>query len=92
MTSIYRLLFAVIFFFSGLHLFAQVPLDYYLPQKVNYDPKVPTPAQYLGFQIGQQHVSHDQIVAYMKELARTSNRIRLEEYARTYENRPCLLL
>ena len=92
MTSIYRLLFAVIFFFSGLHLFAQVPLDYYLPQKVSYDPKVPTPAQYLGFQIGQQHVSHDQIVAYMKELARTSNRIRLEEYARTYENRPCLLL
>lgn len=92
MISIYRLLLGVIIFLSGSHLFAQVPLTYYLPQKVNYDPKVPTPAQYLGFQIGERHVSHDQIVAYMKELARTSGRIRLEEYARTYENRPCLLL
>lgn len=72
--------------------FAQQPLSYYLPQNVTYDPKVPTPQQFLGFQIGEQHVSHDQIVAYMKELDRTSDRVTLQEYARTYENRPCLLL
>lgn len=71
---------------------AQVPLSYYLSQKVRYDEKVPSPEQFLGFQVGEQHVSHDQIVAYMKELARTSDRIKLQEYARTYENRPCLLL
>ncbi|WP_026897531.1 M14 metallopeptidase family protein [Daejeonella oryzae] len=72
--------------------FAQQPLSYYLPQNVTYDQKVPSPQQFLGFQIGEQHVSHDQIVAYMKELDRTSDRVTLQEYARTYENRPCLLL
>ncbi len=71
---------------------AQKPLNYYLSQNVKYDEKVPNPQQFLGFQIGEQHVSHDQIVAYMKELARTSDRVTLQEYARTYENRPCLLL
>ena len=77
---------------TSLTALSQVPLTYYLPQKVTYDAKVPTPEQFLGFQIGEQHVSHDQIVAYMKELDRTSDRITLQEYARTYENRPCLVL
>lgn len=77
---------------STLPLMAQVPLNYYLPQQVTYDAKVPTPEQFLGFQIGEQHVSHDQIVAYMKELDRLSDRITMQEYARTYENRPCPLL
>ena len=71
---------------------AQVPLTYYLQQNVKYDENVPSPEKFLGFQIGEQHVSHDQIVAYMKELDRTSDRVTLQEYARTYENRPCLLL
>ena len=71
---------------------AQIPLSYYLSQKVTYDEKVPSPEKFLGFQVGEQHVSHDQIVAYMKELDRTSDRVTLQEYARTYENRPCLLL
>ncbi len=78
--------------FSASFALAQVPDSYYLPQKVIYNQKVPSPKEFLGFQIGEQHVSHDQIVAYMKELARTSDRITLQEYARTTENRPCLLL
>jgi hypothetical protein len=71
---------------------AQVPLTYYLPQNVTYDKKVPSPQEFLGFQVGEQHASHDQIVAYMKELDRSSDRVSVQEYARTYENRPCLLL
>ncbi|HEY1007569.1 MAG TPA: M14 family metallopeptidase [Sphingobacteriaceae bacterium] len=89
-----RKLYLLIFLLLGpaLTLPAQVPLSYYLPGDVNYDPAVPTPQEFLGFQIGEQHVSHDQIVAYMKELGRTSSRVTVTEYARTYENRPCLLL
>lgn len=90
MRKLYSLLF--LFFGPFLPAIAQVPLSYYLPQKVTYDRNVPSPEQFLGFQIGEQHVSHDQIVAYMKELDRTSDRVTLQEYARTYENRPCLLL
>ncbi|HUH33329.1 MAG TPA: M14 family metallopeptidase, partial [Daejeonella sp.] len=89
MRKIYLLLF---FYLTGNIAFAQVPLSYYLPQNVSYDDKVPSPEKFFGFQVGEQHVSHDQIVAYMKELDRTSDRVTLQEYARTYENRPCLLL
>ncbi|MEO9967783.1 MAG: M14 metallopeptidase family protein [Reichenbachiella sp.] len=71
---------------------AQVNLEYYLPQNVILDPNIPTPASVLGHEVGDWHVSHDKLVYYMYELARTSERIKIEEYGRTYENRPLLLL
>lgn len=71
---------------------AQVSLDYYLPTEYTYNPNIPTPEQVLGYQVGEWHVSHDQVVMYMKELAAASDRITIEEYARTYEKRPLLML
>ena len=67
------------------------PLSYFLPE-LGYDESVPTPESFLGYQIGEWHVSHDQLVAYVKEVARISDRVTIEEYARSYENRPLLLL
>ena len=67
------------------------PLSYYLPN-IEYNKNIPTPESFLGYQIGEWHVSHDQLVAYMKEIARQSDRVSIEEYARSYENRPLLLL
>lgn len=73
-------------------LMAQSPtLDYYLPA-LNYDPAVPAPAQYLGYEVGEWHVSHDQLLGYMRELDRVSNRITLKEYGRSHENRPLVCL
>jgi len=66
-------------------------LDYYLPA-VTYNPAIPTPAQYLGYEVGEWHVTHDQLVGYMRELDRLSDRITLQEYARTHEQRPLLCL
>jgi len=66
-------------------------LQYYLPA-IQYDPAIPTPAQHLGYEVGQWHVSHDQLVGYMRELARVSNRITLREYGRSHEHRPMLCL
>lgn len=66
-------------------------LTYYLPD-VSYDSSVPSPANFLGYDVGDWHVSHDQLRYYMEALARSSNRVHIEEYARTYENRPLLLL
>ncbi|MEM1321188.1 MAG: M14 metallopeptidase family protein [Bacteroidota bacterium] len=68
------------------------PDSYYLPDNVSYNAAIPTPASVLGYQIGDWHVSHDQLVMYMRTLAESSDRISLEEYARSYENRPLLLL
>jgi hypothetical protein len=68
-----------------------VSLTYYLPD-ISYDESIPTPQEYLGYQIGEWHISHDQQLAYMRELARLSDRITLTEYARTHEQRPLIYL
>ena len=69
-----------------------VTLDYYLPEGTSYDPDIPTPEEILGFQVGQMHAEHTQMVNYYQALAEASPRVSLEEYGRTYENRPLYLL
>jgi hypothetical protein len=78
-------------FFSALGIQAQ-DLAYYLPADVTYNPEIPTPRQVLGYDVGSWHASHDQLVYYMRTLAQVSDRIQLKEYARSYENRPLLVL
>lgn len=73
-------------------LFAQKQsLDYYLPT-AKYDPAIPTPEQFLGFQIGEWHLSHDQLLAYYRALDAASPIISLHEYGRSHENRPLIYL
>ncbi len=66
-------------------------LDYYLPE-TQYDQNIPSPEDYLGFQVGEWHLSHDQLVGYLKLLAQKSDRVQLTEYARSYEQRPLIFL
>jgi hypothetical protein len=67
------------------------PLTYYLPD-IQYNLEIPAPMDVLGFQIGDWHVSHDQLYYYMKTLAEKSDRVILKEYARSHENRPLIVL
>ncbi|WP_420400389.1 M14 family metallopeptidase [Flagellimonas sp.] len=77
----------------GLNLTAQnVTLDYYLPDNLNYDPNIPKPADVIGHEVGEWHVTHDKLVYYMKQLAAASNRITLENRGKTFEGRPLILL
>lgn len=63
-----------------------------MPTEWHYtlDSQVPTPEQELGFQVGSQHVNWEQVVAYMKRLAAVSPRFSIQEYGRTFENRPLI--
>lgn len=72
--------------------FAQVSLDYYLPSDVTYNPDIPTPEEIIGHQVGEWHITHDKLVYYMYALAEASDRVTIEEYAKSYEGRPLLLL
>ncbi|MEN0003053.1 MAG: M14 family zinc carboxypeptidase, partial [Bacteroidota bacterium] len=73
-------------------LSAQTPaLTYYLPD-IKYDDDIPTPESYLGYQIGEWHLSHDQQLAYLRLLADRSPRVTLTEYAQTFERRPLIYL
>ncbi len=81
--------------FSAITAFAQKnDLNYYLPAGTSYDPAIPTPAQFLGYEVGEWHATHDQLLAYMRELDRVSERITLRQYGRSHENRPlvCLII
>ncbi len=71
---------------------AQVDMSYYLPEGLSYDPAVPTPKQVLGYHPGEWHVSHDQLIYYMRTLDQASDRIKIEEFAKSYEGRPLMHL
>jgi hypothetical protein len=67
-------------------------LEDYLPEGPTYDEGIPKPASVLGFEVGDWHVRHDQLVSYLEILAETSDRIRIERTGQTHEGRPLLLL
>ncbi|WP_456376647.1 M14 family metallopeptidase [Lutibacter sp.] len=70
----------------------KLDLSYYLPQNIAYNKNIPTPESVLGYTIGQWHTSHDKLVEYMRVLAKSSDRITLENRGGTFENRPLILL
>ena len=80
-------LFAVFF---ALMSVSQEDMNYFLPEDVSYNEQVPTPEQFFGQKVGEWHLTHDQILSYMKEIDRVSGRAIIQEYARTYENRPLI--
>ena len=67
-------------------------LSYFLPEETVYDPSVPSPASFLGYEVGERHVRHHELVAYMEALAGASDRVLLEEYARSFGEKPLQIL
>ncbi len=67
---------------------AQNWLQDFLPVNVSYNREIPDPETWFGFVPGDHHLSHDQVLAYARELARLSDRVIIEEYARSHEYRP----
>jgi len=70
----------------------KLDLNYYLPQDVSYDASIPTPKEIIGHEVGEWHVTHDKLMFYMQTLAKSSDRISIENRGETFEGRPILLL
>lgn len=85
---------ALLFIALGLPLCAQneVVLDYYLPDGITYNPEIPKPADIIGHEVGEWHITHDKLMFYMQTLAKVSDRIALENRGETFEHRPLALL
>nr|WP_244880138.1 M14 family zinc carboxypeptidase [Stenotrophomonas rhizophila] len=64
---------------------------YFFPQGGEFDPSIPTPQQFLGYEIGSRYTRHDQLVAYFNELARHSDKIKVEQIGSSYEGRPLVI-
>ena len=69
-----------------------VDLSYYLPDNVTYDPSIPTPAEVLGFEVGEWHLRHDLLVRYMEAVAAASDRVTLHRYGFSHGLRHMILL
>ena len=87
--SIYILLFFVIQFNTTQS--QNISIDYYLPNE-SFDLAVESPAEYLGWQIGDWHINHSQLVSYCKSLAKESPKVVYHEYAKSHEGRPLFYL
>ncbi len=75
--------------FLGTSLSAQ---DYFYKKFHPFNESIPSPAEFLGYDIGERHTRHDLIVAYMTKLAEVSNRATIYEYGKTYEGRKLIML
>ena len=71
---------------------SQTSLSYYLPDSISYDHNIPTPESILGHEIGEWHITHDNLVAYMRAVSKSSDRVKLYEQGKSYEGRPTLLM
>jgi len=83
--------FILIFFLMSFSLQSQ-DLNYYLPDSLEYDSNIPTPKEVLGFEVGEQHANYEQVWYYLQVLSRASERIKIEKYGKTYEQKPLILL
>jgi hypothetical protein len=66
--------------------------NYFLKDKAPFNPDIPSPEQFLGYPIGEQHTRHDLIVAYFQKLANLSDRATIEIYGHTHEKRKLVML
>lgn len=90
MKKLLLLLFVALIQFTAAQ--ESLDLNYYLPQNITYDPSIPKPADVIGHEVGEWHVTHDKLMFYMQALANASDRITIENRGETYEGRPILLL
>lgn len=84
--SLLSFLFVVSFFSHS-----QSSLQYYLPGDVQYNQEILKPKDFLGFEVGEQHASPYEVMAYFKELAKQSDRFKVEIYGRSYESKELVL-
>ena len=48
---------------------------------------IPTPSEFLGYELGTQFTRHHQVVAYFNAVAAASDQVNLSSYGSTYEGR-----
>ncbi|TXF91780.1 peptidase M14 [Neolewinella aurantiaca] len=63
-----------------------------LPLTTGSRADLPSPAEFLGYELGQRFTEYARSVEYFRMLAEKSDRINIEKYGATYEQRPLLLL
>ncbi|MEL7311897.1 MAG: M14 family zinc carboxypeptidase [Pseudomonadota bacterium] len=59
---------------------------------ISFDSSIPTPAEFLGFELGSEPVRHHQLVDYLRLVVEQSDRLTVETIGYSHERRPILFL
>jgi len=60
--------------------------------ELTYDQNIPSPANVLGYRLGERFTEYAATVDYMEKLAAASDKVTLGSYGETYEGRPLIYL
>ncbi len=71
---------------------AQHALSYYLPDGVTYSTSVPVPSAVIGFDPGDRHLHHHELLQYVRAVDAASNRMVVESIGRTHGGREQVLV
>ncbi|UOY05962.1 zinc carboxypeptidase [Muricauda sp. SCSIO 64092] len=82
-----NIVFMVLFLSTGL-----CAQDYFYKKFHPFNEAIPSPSEFLGYDIGEHHTRHDLIVAYFTKLAAVSDRASIYEYGKTHEGRKLVIL
>ena len=92
MTLLCRLLLpAIIMAGIALPALAQVNLNperFSFETNLNYTASVPSPAQFLGYELGTEYTIYHQAVAYFTALAEASRRVTIDSYGKPMSGAP----
>lgn len=78
-----------------ISLTAQVdltPARFDFDPEISYDPAIPSPQNFLGYELGDRFTLYADAVAYFRAVAAASDRITINQYGETYEGRPLINL
>lgn len=67
-------------------------IDYFFSPDIIFDSEIPTPEEFLGYEIGERVTEHSRINSYYEKLAGVSDRVSLIEIGQTHENRKLYVL
>ncbi len=81
-----------VFFACFLYVHSIKAQDYFFEDKAPFNAEIPSPEEFLGYAIGEQHTRHDQIVAYLTKLSEASDRATITTYGKTHEHRKLVIL
>ncbi|MDN5287967.1 MAG: hypothetical protein JWR38_4241 [Mucilaginibacter sp.] len=92
MKKYYKISFALVALLLSVSSYLSAQNNYYFPKAGTLDNKIPSPEQFLGYPIGSFFTRHEQVVAYLRELARISDRVHVQTIGKTYEQREQIIV
>lgn len=91
MKNVFTIIVAFLIVLSTVHVKAE-KTDYFFAPEIIFDSTIPTPEEFLGYEIGSRITEHSRINAYYEKLAELSDRTSLIEIGQTHEKRKLYVL